>query len=568
MSATNGTITSNRSTSIAYNIVFDGTIASNFAAEINSNTGGLLLNNNIFGYLNNNSAILGIYENEGIMDIKNNRTSQNIYNNIINLSGSYSETKGIINNTARRIYGNRIYLNISNNMLAGDIRNNGNMSENMLGAPNRIQNNIIFGQVDGDTNRTSMIANNINSGNIEGNICQGIYNNIGYEVPCPDCIAHDVIIGTQTWTGCNANVSTYANGDPIPQVTDLIAWNALTTGAWCYYNNDPSTEATYGKLYNWYAVNDPRGLAPTGYHVPTDTEWADLTNYLGESTIAGGAMKEAGLCHWVSPNLGATNSSGFSALPGGSQEGYPATNLGYNGYWWSSTEYSTPYAWYNYTSNASEATQLNINSKNWGLSIRFVKDTCNDCVAHNVTIGTQTWTGCNATVSVYRNGDTIPYVDNTAAWTALTTGAWCYYNNDPSTEATYGKLYNWYAVTDPRGIAPVGYKVPTDAEWTTLTISLGGETVAGGAMKEVGLCHWTSPNIGATNSSLFTGLPGGFRNGFNGTTNNIGSNGYWWSSSEWDIDNAYYRSLNNYDDNADRGDSNKRDGLSLRFIEE
>ena len=567
MSNSNGTITSNKSVSISYNIIFDGLIASNSAAEINSNKGGLLFNNNIIGYLNNNSAILGIYENSGTMNIRNNRMSQSINNNIINLDGPYREARGIIDNTARNINNNILYYNISNNMLAGDIRDNGIIDGNYIGIQYRIQRNIIFGQVDGDSSRLAKIADNINSGNIEGNICQGIYNNSGIGVTCPDCVAHDVIIGTQTWTGCNANVSTYTNGDSIPQVTDLIDWNALTTGAWCYYNNDPSTEATYGKLYNWYAVNDPRGLAPTGYHVPTDTEWADLTNYLGESTIAGGAMKEAGLCHWVSPNLGATNSSGFSALPGGSQEGYPATNLGYNGYWWSSTEYSTPYAWYNYMSNASEATQLNINSKNWGLSIRFVKDTCPDCIAHNVTIGTQTWTGCNATVSVYRNGDTIPYVDNTAAWAALTTGAWCYYNNDPSTEATYGKLYNWYAVTDSRGIAPVGYKVPTDAEWTTLTTFLGGPIVAGGAMKEIGLCHWISPNTDATDSSGFTGLPGGSRD-HDGSYFYIGNYGNFWSSTEYNTVNAWRRRLNYYDGNADRGNNNKKLGLSVRFIGE
>ena len=177
MSSSNGTITANKSASISYNIVFDGFILNNYAQEINSNKGGLLFNNEIIGYLNNNSSILGIYENSGRMNIRNNRTSQSINNNTINLSGSYSETKGIIDNTARRIYGNIIYLNISNNMLAGDIRNNGTI-DGAIYAPSRIQRNIIFGQVDGDTNRTSMIANNINNfGNIEGNICQGIYSN-------------------------------------------------------------------------------------------------------------------------------------------------------------------------------------------------------------------------------------------------------------------------------------------------------------------------------------------------------------------------------------------------------
>jgi uncharacterized protein (TIGR02145 family) len=568
MSTANGTITANKSALISYNIVFDGFIASNFAAGINSNKGGILFNNNIIGYLNNNSTISGILLNEGIMDIRNNIISDSIRSNTINLGGSYSETKGIIDNTARNINNNILHSNISNNMLAGDIRNNGTVSESILSVPSRIQKNIIFGQVDGDTNRLSKIANNINSGNIEGNICQGIYNNIGYEVPCPDCIAHDVIIGTQTWAGCNANVSTYANGDPIPYVSDPTDWDALTTGAWCYYNNDPSTEATYGKLYNWYAATDTLhgGIAPAGYRVPTDTEWTILTDYLGGDTIAGGAMKEAGLCHWISPNLGATNSSGFSALPGGSRQGYPATDLGYNSYWWSSTEFSSEFAWYKYLSTYGESASNNINTKKWGLSIRFIKDTCNDCVAHNVTIGTQTWTGCNTNVSTYANGDTIPYVPDPTSWSNLTTGAWCYYNNDPSTEATYGKLYNWYAVVDPRGLAPIGYKVPTDADWITLTTFLGGDSVAGAKMKESGFCHWVS-NTNANNASSFTGLPGGLRE-YDGSYNSIGGRGSWWSSSELSPVNAWCRYLLGYNGDVNRDYFNKKNGFSVRFIEE
>ena len=562
-----GTITFNRSTEISYNIIPMGHIMENISGIITKNSGGFIEGNSIYGNIESNTinSVIGVYNNTGVMEITNNRVFEGIYNNtFVGDPPIRQERKGIYHNTARTIRSNVFTEAISQNTLCGNIDNNGLIDGSYFGAVGYIRENIIFGRVDGSHYKASKISNNQGI-NIITNICQGISSNI--RTPCSDCVAHDVIIGTQTWTGCNANVSTYANGDPIPQVTDPTAWNALTTGAWCYYNNDPSTEATYGKLYNWYAVTDSRGIAPTGYHVPTDTEWADLTNYLGESTIAGGAMKEAGLCHWISPNLGATNSSGFSALPGGSQEGYPATNLGYNGYWWSSTEYSTPYAWYNYMSNASEATQLNINSKNWGLSIRFVKDTCPDCIAHNVTIGTQTWTGCNATVSVYRNGDTIPQVTDPTAWAGLTTGAWCYYNNDPSTEATYGKLYNWYAVTDSRGIAPVGYKVPTDAEWTTLTTFLGGLTVAGGAMKEVGLCHWISPNTDATDSSGFTGLPGGARND-NGSYSYIGSYGNWWSSTEDNTSFAWKRRLNYYDDDADRGNSSKRSGLSVRFIEE
>ena len=151
-----------------------------------------------------------------------------------------------------------------------------------------------------------------------------------------------VTICNQTWTKSNLNVSHYRNGDVIPQVTDPTAWANLTTGAWCYYNNDPANGAIYGKLYNWYAVNDPRGLAPQGWHVPTDAEWTILANCLGGESIAGGQMKESGFAHWLSPNTDATNSSGFTALPGGYRYDYSAFySINFNSYWWSSTGYDT-----------------------------------------------------------------------------------------------------------------------------------------------------------------------------------------------------------------------------------
>ena len=111
-------------------------------------------------------------------------------------------------------------------------------------------------------------------------------------------------------------MSHYRNGDSIPEVTDPNIFDTLTTGAWCNYNNDPANEAIYGKLYNWYSVNDPRGLAPQGWHVPADSEWTILTTFLGGSAIAGSALKDTSSL-WGSPNTGSTNSSGFSGLPGG-----------------------------------------------------------------------------------------------------------------------------------------------------------------------------------------------------------------------------------------------------------
>ena len=150
-------------------------------------------------------------------------------------------------------------------------------------------------------------------------------------------------IDTQLWGCANLDVTEYANGDPIPEVTDQATWAALTTGAWCYYNNDPLNGAIYGKLYNWYAVNDPRGLVPAGYHVPTNTDWINLINYLGGDLVAGGPLKEAGTVHWTSPNVGATNSSGFTGLPGGFRDTAGAfQSINDISYWWTSTVIDPP----------------------------------------------------------------------------------------------------------------------------------------------------------------------------------------------------------------------------------
>jgi uncharacterized protein (TIGR02145 family) len=198
----------------------------------------------------------------------------------------------------------------------------------------------------------------------------------GTEWVLMDCCC-EITIGTQTWQCENLNVATYRNGDVIPQVTDPTEWANLTTGAWCYYDNDPSTEAIYGKLYNWYAVNDPRGIAPTGYHVPSDTEWTTLTDYLGGESVAGGAMKKSGITPWLTPNTDATNSSGFTALPGGfrsSAGGYDS--IGAAGFWWSSTEviHVTGSAWYRMLNNFDGEVVIDGLGKTHGFSVRLIKD--------------------------------------------------------------------------------------------------------------------------------------------------------------------------------------------------
>jgi uncharacterized protein (TIGR02145 family) len=184
-----------------------------------------------------------------------------------------------------------------------------------------------------------------------------------------------IVIGTQQWMNKNLDVAFYRNGDPIPQVTNAAAWAALTTGAWCYYNNDSTQGNKYGKLYNWYAVNDPRGLAPQGWHIPSDAELTALETTLGGSSVAGGKMKEAGTISWTNPNTGGNNNSGFAGLPGGYRyDDGSFFVVGFNGFWWGATETSTTNAWFRFLDYFNGVLNRISGNKNYGLSVRCLRD--------------------------------------------------------------------------------------------------------------------------------------------------------------------------------------------------
>ncbi|MFM9053055.1 MAG: FISUMP domain-containing protein, partial [Bacteroidota bacterium] len=460
----------------------------------------------------------------------------------------------------------------------------------------------------------------------------------------------------------------------------------------CNYNNDAANNALYGKLYNWYAVNDSRGLCPTGWHVPSDAEWTTLTDFLGGESVAGGKMKSTATLSaggWESPNTGATDSSGFTGLPGGFRwSGGEFYALGTNGTWWSSSDAGSGLAWYCGVNSWSANAFRNAYNYRFGFAVRCVKDILtgggsaslptvstttaisitstgattggnvtsdggasvtargvaygtahNPTTANSITsdgtgtgaftstlsgltsstlyyvrayatnavgtaygneesfttlapprpcpgapsltdidgktyntvqIGTQCWTQSNLKVSKYRNGNSISNITDQSAWSQTNTsntGAWCNYNNSSANNTLYGKLYNWYAVNDSRGLCPTGWHVPLDAEWTTLTDFLGGESVAGGKMKSTATQPaaggWDSPNTGATDSSGFTGLPGGYRDS-DGGFNVLGSYGNWWSSSGAGSGVAWDRRLGHDGAGAFRGIFINRVGISVR----
>ena len=187
-----------------------------------------------------------------------------------------------------------------------------------------------------------------------------------------------------------------------------------------------------------------------------------------------------------------------------------------------------------------------------------------------VYIGNQQWMAENLKVSKYNDGTTIPNITEGTQWSYLTTGAWAYYNNDAANNAKYGKLYNWYAVSPTnngyKNVCPSGWRVPSHAEWAVLTDYLGGDSVAGGKLREVGTTNWLSPNTSATNSSLFTGLPGGLRVA-NGNYSAISIRGYWWSSSEHgDPKSAYGYYLYCGSGSAFRNEYFKKSGFSVRCL--
>ena len=191
-------------------------------------------------------------------------------------------------------------------------------------------------------------------------------------------------------------------------------------------------------------------------------------------------------------------------------------------------------------------------------------------VYRTVEIGDQCWMQDNLATETYGDGSAIPTGLSNSAWSSTTSGAFAVYADNPANKGTYGLLYNWYAVADPRSICPAGWHVPTDAEWTQLTDHLGGTSVAGGQMKTTGTLEsgtglWFAPNTDATNSSGFSGLPGGFRV-IDGNFYGQGSFGYWWSSSESSSLAAWSRLLNVNLGNALRNDTSKQLGFSVSCL--
>jgi uncharacterized protein (TIGR02145 family) len=210
-------------------------------------------------------------------------------------------------------------------------------------------------------------ANRLTVTDIEGNVYQ------------------TVTIGSQIWMKENLKVSKYRNGNSIPTGLSDSQWSITTSGAYAILNNDQTNNAIFGKLYNWYSVIDQRGLCPVGWHVPTDAEWYTLENFLDPTvndpnltgfrgTDVGGKLKAVS-SSWASPNTGASNSSGFSALPGSRRDANGIfSGDGNNGFWWSSSVISSTFAWDRYLTFGNSTSNRDDDYKTNGISVRCLKD--------------------------------------------------------------------------------------------------------------------------------------------------------------------------------------------------
>jgi uncharacterized protein (TIGR02145 family) len=222
----------------------------------------------------------------------------------------------------------------------------------------------IFIQNNSDHHQSSTNTYSINYGD----------NNIPNITTC----GNTIVGSSMVWMDRDLDVVRYRNGDPIPEVKDSLEWRNLTTGAWCWMNGDSAGNVgKYSRLYNWYAVNDSRGLAPEGWHIPNNQEWASYINLLGGFGVAGDKMKQAGTSNWYQGNQG-TNESGFNGLPTGVKYSNGVSYSGQTiaGYWWSSTDHQSTNAtifmlWHNHPNVAQ---YYDFYNRNFGFSVRCLKD--------------------------------------------------------------------------------------------------------------------------------------------------------------------------------------------------
>ncbi len=392
---------------------------------------------------------------------------------------------------------------------------------------------------------------------------------------------NSIAIGTQIWMIENLNVSCFRNGDLITEAKTSEEWKLAAREkrpAWCYYDYNPVYGDVYGKLYNWYAVVDVRGLAPEGWHVTKDSEWKQLFKMRGKIFVDEG---EHDSNSEELPNVFLYYKSGFSAILSGIC--YPDGKFGakhFSGNFWIFPAIASHSA-FSYRLSLDGDGQI-YRSFEHGLSVRCIKnnkynqrkktikksfglylDPKFEKSFKTVKIGRQEWMLSNLDSTHFQNGDIISTVWAKEDWDYLCDKgepASCFYNFDSDMGKIYGRLYNFYAVNDPRGIAPVGWRVASGSDVNNLINYLGGELVAGGKMMDNTSALSEIEKYAANNESGFTALPGC----------TLGHDGFeigeeiWWTSSHYHGGLAWAFGI--YGDEVEFFDVPVDVGLSVRCI--
>lgn len=377
-------------------------------------------------------------------------------------------------------------------------------------------------------------------------------------------------MSNQIWSLENLNIDKYRNGDNIPYASNSEEWRVYSLnkiGCYCYYDYNNKNKK-YGKFYNWYAVNDKRELAPKGWCIPSDNDWQILIDSLGGSFNAGSFLKDNKFTKSSKKNIkedkNKINNLKMNILPSGYHGGNHSQLLGSNAHFWTSTEYLDNYAWLRFLTNENDFIGRSFDYKNSGFSVRLIKED----IQEFVKIGNQNWSKFNLNTTKFSNGDDITIARNREELIYLSNNkipCCCSYNFDDKLVHQFGRLYNWYAVNDSRGLvsSAIGH-IPTDEEWNELVLFLGGEKIAGEYLKSSGE-EWVRDNINiSTDKYKFSAQPSGyFGEGYFATLN---YNAVFWSSTEYMNNYAWLRLISYNSGNFDRGFDYKEGGYSVRYL--
>ncbi len=376
---------------------------------------------------------------------------------------------------------------------------------------------------------------------------------------CTSSISSD---GGNIITACGVCWST----TPDPTIEDDTTSDVCGTAEYTSTLTNLNPNTTY--YVRAYATN--KGGTAYGLQVTFTTRSYDLTTFpatsiMAQSAICGGfvssyvdslTLTERGICWSTSPNPTANLETKMVDNSSSDTLSCTLTNLLPN-----TTYYARIYGINNF--GTTYGNEISFTT----LAFSGTMTDIDGNVYHYITIGTQTWLMENLKTTKYRDGTAIPNVTDGVEWSELTSGAYCDYENTPGNSSTYGRLYNWYALTDRHNIAPVGWHVATDAEWTTLANYLGSGDVAGGKLKETGTAHWSIPNTAATNQYGFNALPGGKRDySDQGAFEFLGMYGVWWSASDDTSTTAWFRDMSHENSVLYRGTTSFKCGFSVRCV--